>query len=106
MMNATTTVPEISPVEQADEVELAERLSGPNGGTHMHNLREHLALLSAQLQAKASRGGNGEMFEQVQAALLAVEAARDILQRFPVKFDNNLDSPLVQVPKPTQRSTQ
>jgi hypothetical protein len=38
--------------------------------------------------------------------LLAVEAARDILQRFPVKFDNNLDSPLVQVPKPTQRSTQ
>jgi hypothetical protein len=105
-MNATATFPDMPPVDPPAEVELAELLSGPDGGAHMHRLCEHLALLRAQLQAKASRGANSETFEQVQAALQAVDAARDILQRFPVKFHNNLDSPLVQVPKPTQRSTQ
>ncbi len=105
MMNATNPVPDMPPVDPFAEVELAERLSGPAGGAHMRRLCEHLALLRAQLQAKASRGTNGETFEQVQAALQAVDAARDILQRFPVKFNYNFDSPLVQVPKPTSRST-
>jgi hypothetical protein len=89
----------------ADWTDLAERLQGPQGSALLRRMSERLDQLRLQLQAGSERGADGATFDKIQASLQAVEAATVILKHLPVKFDNNFDSPWVQVPTPTTRST-
>jgi hypothetical protein len=84
--------------------DLADRLRGPQGPELMRELRQHFDDLRAKLQAEIGRGADSLSFEQLQAALRAVDAARDILKHLPVRSEGLFDSPLTQTPRPIQRS--
>ena len=87
-----------------EPVELVQRLQGPDGPQLMRELRQRLDELRSRLQYRASQGADSHTFEQLQAALAATAAARDILLRLPVSFNDNFDSPLVSAPRITKES--
>jgi Type III secretion system, cytoplasmic E component of needle len=89
---------------ESDADDLADRLRGSQGPQLMGQMRQHLDELRARLLADIARGADSMSYEQLQAGLQAVDAATDILKQLPVRSDNFFDSPLIQAPRPTNRS--
>ncbi len=85
--------------------DLAERLRSPDGPQLLRQMQQQLDDMQARLRQQAGQGADSATYAQLQAALGAVDAARSILMRMPVTSASNFDSPMVQVPRPSARST-
>ena len=92
----------VSPDPSGD---LADRLRTPEGPALLRQMLQQLDNMQARLRQQAGQGANSATFDQLQATLRAVDAARNILLRLPVRSDNSFDSPLVQAPRASTRST-
>lgn len=64
--------------------DMAERLRADYSGELRRELMLQLDDMHAHLRAKAERGADASTYEQIEAGLLAVGAAREILSRMPV----------------------
>ena len=77
-----------------DSGDLAERLRSPSGPDLVQQMHQQLDDMQARLRHQAGQGVDSSTYARLQAALVAVNAARDILLRLPVRFDNIRNSPL------------
>ena len=93
------------PPVSAEGSDLAERLRSPDGPQLLRQMQQQLDDMQARLRQQAGQGADSATYAQLQAALGAVDAARSILLKMPVTSVANFDSPLVQVPRPSARST-
>ena len=100
-MNNLSSLFQSSPGPSApadDEQDLVQQLRGPNGPELMRQMSQRLETLQADLTLSLNQGADASTYEQLQAALAAVQAARDILLRLPVTFKNIPDNPLAKRP--------
>ena len=100
-MNTLSSLFQSSPGPSApagDEQDLVQQLRSPNGPELMLNMSQRLETLQADLTLSLNQGADASTYEQLQAALAAVQAARDILSRLPVTFKSIPDHPLAKRP--------
>lgn len=68
----------------AEVEDLLHRLRGPEGVELLVQMNQQLDDMQAHLRQRLGQGADSSVYEQLQAGLSAVSAARDILQRVPV----------------------
>jgi len=77
--------PAASPAQGTQaSADLALRLRADTSGDLRRELVRQLDGMQTQLRTQAERGADAPRYQQIQAGLLAVGAARDILDRMPV----------------------
>ena len=93
-----------SPAHQ-DEPDLAQRLRADVTGVLRREIFMQLDKMQANLRAQAKRGADSRTFENINAGLATVEAARDILTRMPVASDSFHPTHVGKSPADFSRST-
>ncbi len=78
----------------ATPLDLHEALSGPQAGLLRQQLDQHLAQVESGLLARSRQALRPEVQRDMAAALAALGAARQVLQRLNLSGPSALDSPL------------
>lgn len=66
-----------------EDAELAHRLRADHSGQLRRELLAQLEAMQLRLRTQAGRGADSSTWEQIEAGLAAVAAAREILNRLP-----------------------
>lgn len=88
-MNLSSPLGFLSPLHAApvetgsDDAELAHRLRADHSGQLRRELLAQLDEMQVKLRTQAGRGADSSTWEQIEAGLAAVAAAREILTRMP-----------------------
>ena len=77
-------LPDAPPEADHAEAELAHRLRADHSGQLRRELLAQLEGMQVRLRTQAGRGADSSTWEQIEAGLAAVAAAREILLRMPV----------------------
>lgn len=93
-----------SPDDSPDVVDLVERLRSDQGPQLWQQMQQQLQDMRAKLRQRAEQGADSPTYAQLQAALLAVDAAQQILQRLNLPFSTPFN-PSASAPTPPSRST-
>jgi hypothetical protein len=88
-----------------DDPDLAQRLRADSTGDLRRKIFKQLDDMQVNLRAQAERGADSLTFENINAGLAAVEAARTILTRMPVPSDSFHPTPVGKSPTDFSRST-
>lgn len=88
-----------------DEPDLAQRLRADTTGVLRREIFKQLDDMQANLRTQAERGADSRTFENINAGLAAVEAARNILTHMPVASDSFHSTPVGKSPTDFSRST-
>ena len=75
--------------------DLQDRLAGPDGQRERERLLDHLQALDRQLSARAALAAPAATHSQIAAALVAVRAAIDTLNRLALSGRAGVEGPLL-----------